>query len=107
MGARNVIAVYRQFPHLPYSHRVALVWIAVQSLDTDNRRQRARVYYGGHAALAWAMGTTPQDQDPTPTQLREVRRVMRALVDAGALKVESHAYGQANARYLLNIDAGG
>lgn len=105
MGFRNAEAAISQWRHLSDRDARCLLVMAVMSADADTKDgQPARTYWGGHAALAWALGYTPADADPTPGHLRNVRRVIASLVQAGAVKRVDEARGGENARYLVVVD---
>lgn len=105
MGFRNAEAVIGQWQHLSDRDARCLLVMAVMAADTDTRQgQPARTYWGGQAALAWALGYAPLDADPSPGALRNVRRVIASLVGAGAVKRVDEARGGENARYLLVLD---
>lgn len=103
MGAGNVQAVFDRYANrLPWRTFAALVWMAKTSIDAH-----AWPYYsGGLDALAAALFQVPE---PSTTQQRDVRRMVRDMVNDRVLTKDRAASSLRRrekdrpARYRLNI----
>lgn len=105
MGRHNALAVYEQWRHLPERPRAALVYMALIALDYDSTRDDtdARVYFGGHAPIANALGLNDDLTPPTPGHLRMVRRYIDQLRAAGAVVRVQRAKNHRPAVYRLEL----
>lgn len=115
MGASNAIAVFTYWGALPHRAHRLLTFMALHSLDQGRPGQPARRYWGGREAMAAALGPLapePAVGDDSPsavaarvrreTAFRLVRRALRDLVDAGALReVRRGRVGQRSEYELL------
>lgn len=104
MGWRNVSRAIVAWPHLDHRAARCLLVMANTSRDrTGAHGEPAGVYWGGHDLLAKALGMTDWDQEPSPAALREVRRVLAQLVEAGAVKPLNHPRPGQRAEYQLAL----
>lgn len=104
MGYRNVRAAISGWSHL--EHRAARCLLIMASVARDApgpRGEAARVYYGGHEFLAWALGLTDWDQEPSQSDLRMVRKAVADLVAAGAVKPVNRPQPGVVAAYQLAL----
>jgi len=103
MGAGNVKAVFERYANrMPWRPFAALVFMANTSLDSHEWPY----YSAGLEHLAAALFKTPE---PTPTHLRDVRRLVRDLVSDSVVTKDREASSLRKnprdraARYRLNI----
>ncbi|MFI5931281.1 hypothetical protein [Actinoplanes sp. NPDC051494] len=103
MGAGNVKAVFDRYAtQLPWRPFAALVFMANTSLDADPWPY----YSAGLDHLTAVLFKTP---DPSATQLRDVRRLVRGMVDDQVITKDREASSlrknarDRSARYRLNI----
>jgi hypothetical protein len=111
-GARLVGRVLNNWSHLPDLQFRALLRMAHTALDDPNGTYAAATYWGGHESIARTWRTPYPDGDSDDDKrrrrniLNEVRRVMRALEQAGAVKALSDGQpvrlGHAQ-RYLITV----
>jgi hypothetical protein len=93
-GARlvgQVLCRWRELPELQYR---ALLCMALTALDDPTEKHPAATYWGGYERIAGTWRAPFPEDDGTPetrkrrkNTLNEVRKVMRALEAAGAVKV--------------------
>lgn len=110
MGRANAIAAYTLFPNLNHRAHRALDYMALVSLDppgTDGNEPLR--YYGGHAAIAAALGLVDWSAgqlDPKEhrSQAEVVRRVIKELTAAGAITTEVGGCRARAAEYRLHLD---
>ena len=104
MGYRNVHRAILAWPHLDHrAGRTLLVMANVARDRTGAHGEPAGVYWGGHDLLAKSLGMCDWDQDPSPNALREVRRVLAELVQAGAIKPVNKPRPGERAEYQLAL----
>jgi hypothetical protein len=79
--------------------RLVLATMALHALDSQGRNpaDEPGLYWGGHAALAYAMGYPGF----TPAARRHVTRAVAELTDAGRIKREAAGSGRNHAVYRL------
>lgn len=97
MGAGNVVLTYTHWTTLDAVPFRVLTFMAVISQD----KAHPPIYWGGRDHLIRAMGRV---EEATPTDFRALARVIRTLVDAGAVAVDKPAHRGANAVYSLHLD---
>ncbi|WP_152659333.1 hypothetical protein [Demequina salsinemoris] len=92
-------------PYLTNAQARVLLFMAHRALDTTgDRGEPPGLYFGGHAAIAKACGYTKANTEPTPQNLRSVRKVMHELIERGAVAlVRGARYGN-NASYRIRPD---
>ncbi|WP_084124946.1 hypothetical protein [Demequina sp. NBRC 110054] len=106
MGHRLVGAAFDNWaPYLTNAQARVQVFMAHRALDTTgDRGEPARIYFGGHAAIAKACGYTKPNVEPTPQSLRSVGKVIGELIARGAIeRIRDSRYGN-NAVYRLRAD---
>lgn len=117
MGAQNVAAVFLAYPTLTHRAKLVLLRMALLSLDTSREGQPARRYFGGPDLLAEALGLSPAvtaeeakvseeaaQRRRDDSALRQVRKVLAELLEAGAIgRVRAGRRGQ-GAEYVLHLD---
>lgn len=102
VGASNAVKVFA-WPDLTHRQKVALLFMAVISLDADMPPR----YWGGWEMLARAIGIDVGDgSDPRvmANAAEQVRRVIASLVTAGAVVSSSQARTNVRAEYALALD---
>ncbi|MGW7301394.1 hypothetical protein [Streptomyces sp. NPDC054829] len=113
MGAANVKAVFARWGGLPHAPFRVLVYMALVSLDADDkdRGMKARQFYGGREALALAMGRMVPEEDRDNADVTRERHAAFAAVDRAvkvltkekAIKVLEAAGHYRPAKYELNL----
>lgn len=104
MGWRNARLAMTTWSHLDHRAARCLLVMALTARDKPGAHgEPAAVYWGGHDLLAKALGMTDWDAEPAPNALREVRRVLAQLVEAGAVKPLNHPRPGQRAEYLLAL----
>ena len=104
MGHANVRRAIIAWPNL--DHRAARCLLVMANTARDRpgaHGEPAGIYWGGHDLLAKALGLCDWDQDPSPADLRLVRRVLAELVQAGAVKLVNHPAPGMRAEYQLAL----
>lgn len=132
MGAQNVAAAYVGFKHLTHAQMRLLAFMALVSLDKPSGGQLPRRYFGGHTALAAALGLElppapsaelvkswaankgrPLKSDTSPaavaarthwSTLETLRRCLRALEVAGAIRTVRPGSGGAATEYEITVN---
>lgn len=104
MGYANAQQVMVRWSHLDHRAVRCLLAMALAARDKPGTHgEPAGVYWGGHEVLAWSLGLTDWDQDPSPNALRTVRRVITGLVDNGAVKPLGRPHPGHRAEYQLTL----
>lgn len=107
MGAGNAQLAYVVWGHLSDLEIRLLAFMALTSLDQSTPSQPSRMYFGGREHLAIGLGRPmPGDDDPKGQKaVREaVRRVVKSLVDAGAIERTTHAREGRRQAYRLHLE---
>lgn len=106
MGAQNVSAVFDNWAHLAHRPFRLLVGMAHQTLDQPDPKTGtpARVYFRGREATATLLGYQLDSEKAQATAFREVQKVIRQLLDVGALTHLAGPSERSHARYGVNVD---
>ncbi|MBD9700483.1 hypothetical protein IGS67_13490 [Flavimobilis sp. GY10621] len=83
---------------------LALTFMASTALDRDSDNMPARMYFAGHDRLVYVLGYRDASalELVTDSDRRRVRRAIKTLRDAGAIRLAEHASaGYRTARYEL------
>jgi hypothetical protein len=104
MGYRNAQLAMTTWARLDHRAARCLLVMALTARDRPGPNgEPPAVYWGGHDLLAKALGLCDWDQDPTESDLRVVRRVLAALVEAGAVKPLNRPRPGVRAEYQLAL----
>ncbi len=102
MGHSNVARVIADWPDLHPTPRLLLTFMAHTSLDPerprDDGRPPNRVYVGALEMATWL------GYERNKNWKGEILKVLRALIDAGAVKRVSAGYRGSRAEYELTLD---
>lgn len=112
MGAGNVSLAYICWAKLPDRAFRLLAYMALVSMDTDNPPK----FWGGHSALARALGRNTPDALPINAteaeskawraDMEAVRAAVKALFQNGAISLDQESAPGQNARYALHLALG-
>ncbi|MGC4106059.1 MAG: hypothetical protein QM753_06850 [Thermomicrobiales bacterium] len=100
MGARLAsLAANPAWASLTPRARLVLQFMALRCYDRDQGDTPAGTYWGGHRELA-----TRVYGDDTPARVREIRRYVAELIEAGAIERIENARGRGVAAYKVTPD---
>jgi len=104
MGYRNAQAMANHWTHLDHRAARCLLVMALAARDRPGAHgEPAGVFWGGHDLLAHLLGMADWDAEPSAAALREVRRVLAQLVEAGAVKPVNKPRPGVRAEYQLAL----